>query len=50
MSLATSSVDDIGTYNVDLTISLTEYPAVTYTTNSFTVTITCVVQTLTFSI
>ena len=49
MSLATSSVGDVGTYNVDLKVSLTDYPAIPFITNNFDVTITCEVQTLTFS-
>ena len=50
MSLATSSVGDVGTYNVNLIISLTDYPTVPFITKNFNVTITCVVQTLTFSL
>ena len=51
MSLATLSVGDVGIHNVDLIIKLTDYyPSVPSITKNFNVTITCVVQTLAFSL
>ena len=41
LSLATSLVTDVGMYNVDVTVSLTDYPGVASITKSFVVTITC---------
>jgi hypothetical protein len=41
MSLLTTSVGDIGEYNVAITISLTSYPGVASITKNFVVTITC---------
>ena len=49
MSLSTSNVSDVGPYNLNLTISLTDYPGVPSILKNFVVTITCVVQTLIFS-
>ena len=49
MSLLTTSVSDVGTYNAALTVSLTSYSGVASITKNFTVTVTCEVQTLTFS-
>ena len=46
MSLATSTVADVGEYPINLTVSLTNYTDVASITKSFTVTITCEVQTL----
>ena len=41
LSLVTTNVGDVGTYNVALTISLTNYPAVTAITKNFVATVTC---------
>ena len=41
MSLSTATVSDVNVYNVDLTVSLTNYPGITSITNRFVVTITC---------
>ena len=49
MSLSTATVADVGTYNVSLTVSLTSYSGVASVTKNFVVTITCEVQTLTFT-
>lgn len=50
MSLSTNSVADVGVYNVSLTVSLTSYSTVVASiTKNLVVTITCEVQTLTFS-
>ena len=49
MSLSTATVTDVGTYNVSLTVSLASYSGVTSVTKTFSVTITCEVQTLTFT-
>ena len=49
LSLATSSVADVGDHNVDVTVSLPNYPGVSSITHAIIVTITCEVQNLTFS-
>ena len=49
MSLSTNNVTDRGVYNVAMTVSLTSYPGVASLTKNLVVTITCEVQTLTFS-
>ena len=41
MSLSTASVNDVGTYNVALTIALTSYSGVMSIVKNFAVTITC---------
>ena len=41
MSLSTASVNDVGTYNVALTIALTSYSGVTSVVKNFVVTIAC---------
>ena len=41
MSLSTATVSDVNVYNVDLTVSLTNYSGVSSITKSFIVTITC---------
>jgi hypothetical protein len=43
-------VGDVGVYNVAMTVSLTNYPGVASITKNLVVTITCEVQTLTFTI
>ena len=49
LSLATSSVADVGVHNVNVTVSLPNYPGVSSITQAIIVTITCEVQNLTFS-
>ena len=49
MNLATSDVADVGVHNVDVIVSLTDYPWVASIKESFVATITCEVQTLTFT-
>ena len=49
ISLSTTSVGDVGVYNVALTVSLTSYSGVGTITKNFLVTITCEVQTVAFS-
>ncbi len=49
ISLLTNSVADVGVQNVLMTVSLTSYPEVASITKNLVVTITCEVQTLTFS-
>ena len=49
LSLQTSNVADVGVYNVELKVSLANYPMVPSITKNFVVTITCEVQTLTFT-
>lgn len=49
ISLATSSIIDVRTYNVNLTVKLADYPAITPITKTVIITITCEVQTLAFS-
>jgi hypothetical protein len=49
ISLATSSIIDVKTYNVNLTVKLADYPAITPITKTVIITITCEVQTLAFS-
>ena len=49
MSLSTANVSDVGVYNVVMTVSLTSYSGVTSITKNLVITITCEVQTLTFS-
>ena len=41
MSLSTTTLSDVNVYNVNLTVSLTNYSGVTSITKSFVVTITC---------
>ena len=48
MTLTTSSVADIGSYSMTLTIILTDYPTITIT-KTFTATVTCSVTTLAYS-
>ena len=48
ISLATTNVADVGPHSMVLTVAMANYPAMTLT-KSFTVTITCVVQILTFT-
>ena len=50
MSLSTNTVSDRGDYNVEMRVSLTNYSGVLSLTKNLVVTITCEVQTLTFSI
>ena len=45
----TDPADVGGPYSVTLTVTLADYPSVTALTKTFTVTITCAVQTLTFA-
>ena len=49
MSLSTAIVSDVGVYNVVMTVSLTSYSGVALITKNLVITITCEVQTLTFS-
>ena len=49
MSLSTSVLADVGVYSVNLTVSLTNFPLVASITKTVVITITCEVQTLTFS-
>ena len=49
MSLSTTNVSDVGVYNVVMTVSLTSYSGVALITKNLVITITCEVQTLTFS-
>ena len=41
MSLATSLISDVGVYNVEILISLTDYPGIQTIAKNFDVTITC---------
>ena len=47
LSLATSLVSDVGTYNVNMIVSLTDYSGVASITKLIVITITCEVFTIT---
>ena len=49
MTLTTTNVAEVGVYNVAMTITLTDYPGVAPITKNFVATITCEVQTLSFT-
>ena len=51
ISVATSTWDDFGTFSITVTVSLTDYPPPTVASISktFTIVISCVVQTVSFS-
>ena len=49
MSLSTANVSDVGVYNVEMKVSLTSYSGIALITKNLVITITCEVQTLTFS-
>ena len=51
ISVATSTVADVGTFSITVTVSLTDYPPPTVASISktFTIVISCVVQTVSFS-
>ena len=51
ISVSTSTVADVGTFSITVTVSLTDYPPPTVASISqmFTITISCVVQTVSFS-
>ena len=51
ISVATSNVADVGTFSITVTVSLTDYPppAVASISKTFTITISCAVQTVSFS-
>ena len=50
ISVSTSTVADVGTFSITVTVSLVNYPppAVASISKTFTITITCVVQTISF--
>jgi len=41
LSLTTSVVADVGTYNINLTVKLADYPAITPITKAVVITIAC---------
>ena len=51
ISVSTSTAADVGTFNIIVTVSLADYPppAVASISKTFTITISCVVQTVSFS-
>ena len=51
ISVSTSTVADVGLYTINVTVSLASYPppAVASISKTFTITISCVVQTVSFS-
>ena len=50
ISVSTSDPADVNTYSITVTVSLTDYPSIPSISKTFTITITCVVQTLSFSL
>ena len=51
ISVTTSTVADVGTFSINVTVSLADYPppGVASISRTFTITISCVVQTVSFS-
>ena len=49
MSLSSANLNDVGVYNVDLTVSLTSFPGFATIKKNLVVTITCEVRKLSFS-
>jgi hypothetical protein len=43
LSVSTSNPADVGTYSINVTVSLADYPLVPSISKTFTITITCVV-------
>jgi hypothetical protein len=49
MSVVTSNLPDVGTYSLSLTIGLTDYPSIATINKTFSITITCIVTSLTYT-
>jgi len=49
MTVVTSNIPDVGTYNLSLQIGLQDYPAIPKITKTFTITITCTVTNLSYT-
>lgn len=49
LQVASNDPADVGTYNISMLVKLTDWPAIAGITKTFTVTVSCIVSTVSFS-